>query len=62
MNLTGKDTSAYYEMDEYQVRHYVNKAHAYSFHQTGPLEWTVRYYRKKTARKLYSPVDRKLEL
>lgn len=46
-NLTGRDKSKFYEMDDEQVRNNVKTAHGYSFKEVAPLSWTVRYYKKK---------------
>ncbi len=46
-NLTGKDKSKFYEMDENDVRTKVKQAQAYEFIPCGPLCWEVKYYKKK---------------
>ena len=46
-NLTGKDTSEFYEMNEQQVRDSVKSARAYDFVETDKNTWNVRYFKKK---------------
>jgi hypothetical protein len=46
-NLTGKDTSEFYEMNYEQIRDDVKSARAYDFVETGKNAWNVRYFRKK---------------
>lgn len=46
-NLTGKDTSEFYEMNAQQVRDNVKSAKGYDFVDVGNNVWEVRYYRKK---------------
>ena len=42
-NITDKEKSNYYEMDDNQVRLNVKAAHAYSFEKTGENTWNVKY-------------------
>ncbi len=46
-NLTGKDTSEFYEMSAQQVRDNVKMAKAYDFVEVGKNAWEVRYFKKK---------------
>ena len=46
-NLTGKDTSEFYEMNYEQVRDDVRSARAYDFVEVGQNAWNVRYFRRK---------------
>ena len=46
-NITGKDTSEFYEMNEQQVRDNVKSARAYDFVETGKNAWNVRYFKRK---------------
>lgn len=46
-NLTGRDKSKFYEMDDEQIRNNVKTANGYSFQEVSPLSWTVKYYKKK---------------
>ena len=46
-NLTGKDTSEFYEMNDRQVRDSVRTAQAYDFIDNGINTWDVRYFKKK---------------
>jgi hypothetical protein len=46
-NLTGKDTSEFYEMSAQQVRDNVKSARAYDFVEIGKNAWEVRYFKKK---------------
>jgi len=46
-NLTGKDTSEFYEMNAQQVRDNVKSAQAYDFVGTDTNVWNVRYFKKK---------------
>jgi hypothetical protein len=46
-NLTGKDTSEFYEMSTQQVRDNVKSARAYDFVEVGKNAWNVRYFKKK---------------
>jgi hypothetical protein len=46
-NLTGKDTSEFYEMNAQQVRDNVKSAKAYDFVEVGKNAWNVRYFKKK---------------
>jgi hypothetical protein len=46
-NLTGKDKSEFYEMNDQQVRDNVRSAKGYDFVDVGNNAWKVRYYRKK---------------
>jgi hypothetical protein len=46
-NLTGKDTSEFYEMNEQQVRDNVKSARAYDFVETDKNTWNVRYFKRK---------------
>jgi hypothetical protein len=46
-NLTGKDTSEFYEMNDQQVRDSVRSARAYDFVDDGQNAWNVRYFKKK---------------
>lgn len=46
-NLTGKDTSEFYEMNAQQVRDNVKIAKAYDFVEVGKNAWEVRYFKKK---------------
>jgi hypothetical protein len=46
-NLTGKDTSEFYEMNAQQVRDNVKTAKAYDFVEVGKNTWEVRYFKKK---------------
>jgi hypothetical protein len=46
-NLTGKDTSEFYEMNAQQVRDNVKSAKAYDFVEVGKNTWNVRYFKKK---------------
>ena len=46
-NLTGKDTSEFYEMNAQQVRDNVKSARAYDFVEVGKNAWNVRYFKKK---------------
>jgi hypothetical protein len=46
-NLTGKDTSEFYEMNAQQVRDNVKMAKAYDFVEVGKNAWEVRYFKKK---------------
>ena len=46
-NLTGKDTSEFYEMNDQQVRDNVRSAKGYDFVDDGPNTWKVRYFKKK---------------
>ena len=46
-NLTGKDTSEFYEMSAQQVRDNVKSARAYDFVEVGKNAWNVRYFKKK---------------
>jgi len=50
-NLTGKDKSNYYEMDEEKIRLSVKSAHAYEFIEDDKNAWFVKYYRKKFGNK-----------
>jgi hypothetical protein len=47
INLTGKDTSEFYEMNDRQVRDSVRTAQAYDFIDTGINTWDVRYFKRK---------------
>ena len=47
VNLTGKDTSEFYEMSAQQVRDNVKSARAYDFVEIGKNAWNVRYFKKK---------------
>jgi hypothetical protein len=46
-NLTGKDTSEFYEMNAQQVRDNVRSARGYDFVDDGSNAWKVRYFKKK---------------
>jgi hypothetical protein len=46
-NLTGKDTSEFYEMNTQQVRDNVRSARGYDFVDDGSNAWKVRYFKKK---------------
>jgi hypothetical protein len=46
-NLTGKDTSEFYEMNDQQVRDSVRSARAYDFVEIGKNIWNVRYFKRK---------------
>jgi hypothetical protein len=46
-NLTGKDTSEFYEMNDRQVRDSVRTAQAYDFIDNGINTWDVRYFKRK---------------
>ena len=46
-NITDKEKSNYYEMDESQIRLNVKSAHAYSFKKTDENAWNVTYYKRK---------------
>lgn len=46
-NLTGKNTSEFYEMSAQQVRDNVKMAKAYDFVEVGKNAWEVRYFKKK---------------
>jgi hypothetical protein len=46
-NLTGKDTSEFYEMNDRQVRDSVRTAQAYDFVDNGINTWDVRYFKRK---------------
>jgi hypothetical protein len=46
-NLTGKDTSEFYEMNDRQVRDSVRTAQAYDFIDNGENAWNVRYFKRK---------------
>jgi hypothetical protein len=50
-NLTGKDTSEFYEMNEQQVRDNVRSARGYDFVDDGPNTWKIRYFKKKYGNK-----------
>ena len=50
-NLTGKDTSEFYEMNEQQVRDNVRSARGYDFVDDGPNAWKIRYFKKKYGNK-----------
>ena len=50
-NLTGKDTSEFYEMNAQQVRDNVKSARAYDFVEIGKNTWNVRYFKKKLGNK-----------
>jgi len=50
-NLTGKDTSEFYEMNAQQVRDNVKMAKAYDFVEVGKNAWNVRYFKKKYGNK-----------
>jgi hypothetical protein len=50
-NLTGKDTSEFYEMNAQQVRDNVRSARAYDFVDDGQNAWKVRYFKKKFGHK-----------
>ena len=50
-NLTGKDTSEFYEMNDQQVRDSVRSARAYDFVDNGQNAWNVRYFKKKFGNK-----------
>jgi hypothetical protein len=47
VNLTGKDTSEFYEMNDRQVRDSVRTAQAYDFIDNGINTWDVRYFKRK---------------
>ena len=47
INLTGKDTSEFYEMNDRQVRDSVRTAQAYDFIDNGINTWDVRYFKRK---------------
>ena len=46
-NLTGKDTSEFYEMNAQQVRDNVRSARGYDFVDDGNNAWNVRYFKRK---------------
>jgi hypothetical protein len=46
-NITDKEKSNYYEMDESQIRLNVKSAHAYSFEKTDENAWNITYYKRK---------------
>jgi hypothetical protein len=46
-NITGKDTSEFYEMNGQQVRDNIKSARAYDFVETGKNTWNVRYFKRK---------------
>jgi len=46
-NLTGKDLSKFYEMDDEQIRNTVKTANGYTFKEEGHNSWSVKYYKKK---------------
>lgn len=50
-NLTGKDMSEFYEMNEQQVRDNVRSAKGYDFVDDGPNAWKIRYFKKKYGNK-----------
>lgn len=50
-NITGKDKSNYYEMDDDKIRLNVKSAQAYEFVENGKNKWLVKYYRKKVGNK-----------
>jgi len=50
-NLTGKDTSEFYEMNDQQVRDSVRSARGYDFIDDGKNAWKVRYFKKKFGNK-----------
>jgi hypothetical protein len=50
-NITGKDTSEFYEMSAQQVRDNVKMAKAYDFVEVGKNAWKVRYFKKKYGNK-----------
>ena len=50
-NLTGKDTSEFYEMSDQQVRDNVKSARAYDFVEIEKNKWNVRYFKKKFGNK-----------
>jgi hypothetical protein len=50
-NLTGKNTSEFYEMNEQQVRDNVRSARGYDFVDDGPNTWKIRYFKKKYGNK-----------
>lgn len=51
INITDKDRSNYYEMDDRQIRDNAKSAQAYSFEEVGKNQWLVHYYRKKYGHK-----------
>ena len=50
-NLTGKDLSEFYEMNDQQVRDNVRSAKGYDFVDSGENSWKVRYFKKKYGNK-----------
>jgi hypothetical protein len=46
-NITDKEKSNYYEMDESQIRLNIKSAHAYAFEKTAENAWNVKYYKRK---------------
>ena len=50
-NLTGKDLSEFYEMNDQQVRDSVRSAKGYDFVDDGPNTWKIRYFKKKYGNK-----------
>ena len=46
-NITGKDTSEFYEMSDRQVRDSVRTAQAYDFIGIDNNAWNVRYFKRK---------------
>ena len=47
VNLTGKDTSEFYEMNDRQVRDNVRSAQAYDFVDISNNAWKIRYFKRK---------------
>ena len=50
-NLTGKNLSEFYEMNDQQVRDSVRSAKGYDFVDSGENSWKVRYFKKKYGNK-----------